>query len=71
MKPIRKKLSRIALVLIALIIWCVYTYGKDPQSMYTSSGIVSNTKIGWGIKRADNHNQPELRKNKFRANEKI
>ena len=71
MKQIRKKLSRVALVLIALIIWCIYTYGRDPQSMLTNAGAISNTKIGWGIKRAENHSQPELRKNKFRINAKI
>lgn len=32
---------------------------------------LAGTKIGWGVKRAENHQQPDLRKNKCRANGKI
>ena len=30
------------------------------MSIQTNSGVVSNKKIGWGIKRNENHQQPDL-----------
>lgn len=33
---------------------------KGDQTILTSAGTLSNKKIGWGIKRNDNHVQPDL-----------
>ena len=60
MKKIIKSIAGIALVFALIFIWEYYGY-KD-ESIMTSSDILSNQKIGWGIKRAENHEQPDLGK---------
>ena len=51
-------------VLVALIIWCIYSYQQGGESILTSSrSFESELKFGWGIKRVPDHKQPELRKN--------
>ena len=59
----KKKMSYI--ILGAII--CVFTFGVmtlnnnlEQASVATSSIILPNKKIGWGIKRVDNHEQPDL-----------
>ena len=52
------KLIFIALIVI-LTVFAVIKYSK--KTIQTSSGdTLSNKKIGWGIKRNDNHEQPDL-----------
>ena len=58
MKKIIKKISGLALVFVVIFIWAFYSYQNE--SIMTSSDVLSNQKIGWGIKRADNHEQPDL-----------
>ena len=58
MKKIIKKISGLALVFVVFFIWAFYSYQNE--SIMTSSDVLSNQKIGWGIKRADNHEQPDL-----------
>ena len=60
MKKILKKLSGLALVLAAIFVWAFYSYRSE--SILTSADALSNQKIGWGIKRAENHEQPDLGK---------
>ena len=60
MKKIIKKVSGLALVLAAITVWGFYSY--ENPTMQTSSSTISNQKIGWGIKRNDNHEQPDLGK---------
>lgn len=50
--------SLVTIIIVALAI----IGNKNPdKTIETSSGeILSNKKIGWGIKRNDNHNQPDL-----------
>ena len=63
-KKIIKKISGIMVVLVALIIWCIYSYQQGGESILTSSrSFESELKFGWGIKRVPDHKQPELRKN--------
>lgn len=62
MKKITRKISGIILVFIAILIWAVCSYDKNMISMQTSAGIVSGTKIGWGVKRVEDHKQPDLGK---------
>lgn len=71
MKKFLNKLSGIVLILCAVVAWCIYSYGQGGESLFTSSSVLSNTKIGWGVKRAENHAQPDLRQDKYRVNEKI
>lgn len=58
MKRIIKKLAGLMLVLTLIAVWAVYSY--DKSTITTSSGIISNQKICWGIKREDNNKQPDL-----------
>lgn len=44
--------------MVAIFVWALYSY--KTESMMTSAGVLSNQKIGWGIKRAENHEQPDL-----------
>lgn len=58
----KKVLSIMALVIIAIIA-IVIVFGKQDvnKTIQTSSGeTLSNKKIGWGIKRNNNHEQPDL-----------
>lgn len=61
-KRIIKKISGILLILVAITIWIIHTYEIENPSMQTSSGVLSGTKIGWGIKRAKDHAQPDVGK---------
>ena len=58
MKKIIKKISGLILVLAVISILGIYSYNQD--SIRTSAEIVSNQKIEWGIKRAQNNEQPDL-----------
>ena len=58
------KLIFIALIVI-LTVFAVIKYSK--KTIQTSSGdTLSNKKIGWGIKRNDNHEQPDLGSNNIK-----
>ncbi len=61
---LRKNMSKILKVLVLLLIIFSLTLIKkdyeEKDSILTSSQGLSNTKIGWGIKRNDNHEQPDL-----------
>lgn len=71
MKRILNKLSALIIVIVAIAMWCLYSYEQSEASSLASSQALSNNKIGWGVKRAENHAQPDLRKNKHRINGKI
>lgn len=60
MRKIMKKISGLVLVFVLIAIWAIYSY--DGISIQATSSVISNQKIGWGIKRADNHMQPDLGK---------
>ena len=60
MKRIIRKLSGLVIVTAAIFVWALYSY--KTESMMTSADVLSNQKIGWGIKRNDNHEQPDLGK---------
>ena len=61
MKKILKKISGLAFVLVAIFVWGLFSYNND--SIQTSSSAISNQKIGWGIKRNKNHEQPDVGSN--------
>ena len=55
------------LYLLIIIITCIFTFSivsmnksAKETTITTSSTVLSNKKIGWGIKRNDNHKQPDL-----------
>lgn len=58
----KKTLVVFAIITIAIIIALAIIGTKNPEkTIETSSGeTLSNKKIGWGIKRNDNHEQPDL-----------
>ena len=56
------------IIYIALgIVTCIFTFSVmtlnsnlNESTVATSGAVLSNQKIGWGIKRAENHKQPDL-----------
>ena len=66
------KIKRLVYILLGAII-CVFTFSimtlnnsLNETSVTTSSTVLSNKKIGWGIKRAGNHEQPDLGSNNLK-----
>lgn len=61
---LKKGMSKITKVLVLLLIIFSLTlindYNKRDKTIFTSTEGLSNNKIGWGIKRNDNHEQPDL-----------
>ena len=60
MKRITTKLAGLTLVFTLIIIWAIFNY--NPDAINTSTSILSNQKICWGIKREKNNKQPDLGK---------
>ena len=60
MKKIIKKVSGLIIVLALISILGIYSYKED--SIMANASSISNQKIEWGIKRATNHEQPDLGK---------
>ena len=71
---LRKNASRIIKMLVLLLIifslTLINTNNKEKETILTSSEGLSNKKIGWGIKRNDNHQQPDLGKSNQQTLEK-
>lgn len=63
---IRKNISKIVKMLVLLLIifslTLINTNEKQERTIATNAEGLSNKKIGWGIKRNDNHQQPDLGK---------
>ncbi len=66
MKPKSKIIT--AIISIA-IIYCFSTMliQNTNQEITTTTNAISNQKIGWGIKRNDNHEQPDLGANRLKV----
>ena len=60
MKKILKYISGISLVFTLICIWGIYSHKYE--SLVVSTETLSNQKMGWGIKREENHKQPDLGK---------
>ena len=59
----KKMIFSILGIIICVVVFALCLYNRNTEKLITtSSGIISNKKIGWGIKRADNHEQPDLGK---------
>ena len=48
------------LIFVVIIIFAASIGSNSPSIIVSSNSILSTKKIGWGIKRADNHKQPDL-----------
>lgn len=57
-----KKTLKIIIVIVAMLIVAliIMSSSTDKKTISTSGTTLSNTKIGWGIKRNDNHEQPDV-----------
>ncbi len=53
---------KILLIILVIIALTVLDNNQEHDSVLTSSQEVSNKKIGWGLKRNDNHEQPDVGK---------
>lgn len=60
-KNLSKTTKILALLLIIFSVTLISNNNKK-QTVSTNSQVLSNKKIGWGIKRNDNHEQPDLGK---------
>ena len=59
-----KKIYLLIPAILLIILVCFAVLKKESEtaidSIYTNVELLSNKKIGWGIKRNDNHEQPDL-----------
>ena len=70
---LRKNMSKIVKMFVLLLIIFSLTLiniNQEQKTTLTSTQGLSNKKIGWGIKRNDNHEQPDLGKNNIEVLEK-
>lgn len=70
---LRKNISKISKILVLMLMifsLSIISMKNKEKTFYTSSQEISNKKIGWGIKRNDNHEQPDLGKNNKQVLEK-
>ena len=58
MKKINYKI--ISILVIAIFSLSVFSMNQKEKSIETSSNTISSKKIEWGIKRNNNHNQPDV-----------
>lgn len=58
-----KKLIATLSFLIIVLLFSILALNNNNYTVTTSSGTLSNIKIGWGIKRNENHKQPDLGSN--------
>ncbi len=62
MKKYVKKYKYIfaSILILAVGLICASILNVDAKAMQTGNVALSNKSIGWGVKRADNHEQPDL-----------
>lgn len=58
MKKTLNKISGLILFLMLIFVWGFYSFKNE--SLLTNAEVLNNQKICWGIKREDNHEQPDL-----------
>lgn len=59
----KKRIFTITTGIIAIIAMSfAIILNNEPKTVTTSGATISNTKIGWGVKRVANHEQPDLGK---------
>ena len=60
----------LSILFVLIFAFAVIKTKDEKSSVVTNAEILSNTKIGWGIRRNDNHEQPDLGANNKRILEK-
>lgn len=63
-------LKVLVLSLLIFSVTLIVQKGEKEDTVITNSKVLSNKKIGWGIKRNDNHEQPDLGKSNLEILEK-
>ncbi len=58
MKKVKYKI--VMILMIAIFSFSIISMHQKQEEIPTNSNITSNQKIGWGIKRNDNHEQPDV-----------
>ena len=56
----KKTILGLAIIILIIGITIIYITTQNYETIETSSTNLSNKKIGWGIKRNDNHEQPDV-----------
>ena len=59
-QKINIKLLAIIILIISIIFLSIISINEEENLQETSSEVSSNEKIGWGIKRNENHEQPDV-----------
>ncbi len=59
-QKINIKLLAIFILILSVIFLSIISINREENLQETSSEVSSNKKIGWGIKRNDNHEQPDV-----------
>ena len=57
-----KKYIKVIFITILIFLIIILSLVKENKSVETSSNVISTKKIEWGIKRNENHEQPDLGK---------
>ena len=57
-----KKYIKVIFITILIFLIIILSLVKENKSVETSSNVISTKKIAWGIKRNENHEQPDLGK---------
>ncbi len=61
------KYGVIVILIIAIFSLSVLAMNEKEENVVTNALAVKNEKIGWGIKRNSNHEQPDCRKQKSKS----
>ena len=59
-KKNKKMIYKISIFLLFVFSLSLISLNKDENTMPTNSNVLSNKKIEWGIKRKENHEQPDF-----------
>ena len=58
----KSNIIKIFIIMLMIITLTLLNNNQEHDSVLTSSQETSNKKIGWGLKRNDNHEQPDVGK---------
>ena len=58
----KKTTSKLLIILVAMLTLTIISAHNKGETVVTNAQVLSTKKIGWGIKRNDNHQQPDLGK---------
>ena len=70
MKKIKTKILNLMIILSIILTISIIQTNNKKSTIETNSNTISNKKIGWGIKRNENHEQPDLGKSNLQILEK-